>query len=545
MPVVTLDRKVFDRLVGKKLPVAELKEKIALLGTDLESISDTAIVVEVFPNRPDMLSEQGFARAFSSFIGVRTGLRQYLVRDSHQKITVKNALPEWPYVVTAIVKGLSLTEEKITEIIQIQEKLGVTHLRNRQKGGLGLYPLQKITFPITFTSEVPEKIVFQPLESSAKMNGLQILERHPTGRKYAHLCRGWKRFPVFTDATGKILSMPPIINSHDLGKIDAQTTEVFVEATGTDLPTLHQALNILVTTLADMGGKPYSLKVVYSDQTITTPDLQPQKMKCPLAYVNRVLGVELTESQLKKYLEKMGHDYHNKTIQVPAYRADVLHPIDIVEDVAIAYGYQNFVPELPNVFTVASEDPQEQFCSKLREMCSGLGLLEVKNYHLLDRDSLTAKMQATETPIPLQNALGDHNHLRNWLLPGLLKVLTENQHHEYPQNIFEIGTIFSSAPALETGVQESNHWAVAICHDQADFTQMKQIVESVFRLLGKEIVIKETVHPSFLPGRVGNILLQGKSIGIIGEIHPQVLSNWNLAVPVVGMEVDVELLIQK
>ena len=199
MPVVNLNRKVFEKLVGKKLPLEELKDRISMLGTDLDSIGDE-IEVEVFPNRPDMLSEQGFARAFSSFIGVKTGLREYKVTKSGEKLVVDGSVSEVrPYTACAIVKSLSFNDEKIREIIQSQEKLHVSYGRNRKKAAIGIYPMEKIKFPVRYLAKKPGEIKFKPLESSKEMTGLQILSQHPTGRDYGHLLEGKKKFPIFMD----------------------------------------------------------------------------------------------------------------------------------------------------------------------------------------------------------------------------------------------------------------------------------------------------------------------------------------------------------
>src|SRR3989338_8660394 len=201
MPTITLNKSEFEKLVGKKLPLDKLKDRISMLGTDLEKIEGNEIVVEIFPNRPDMLSEQGFSRAFSSFIGVKTGLRKYEVHPSGEKVLVEPSVNEVrPFTACAIVKGLSFNEERIREIIQIQEKLHVTYGRNRKKCAIGVYPLEKIAFPVTYRADLPEKIIFQPLEAAGKMNAREILEEHKTGREYGHLLQGMKKYPFFIDA---------------------------------------------------------------------------------------------------------------------------------------------------------------------------------------------------------------------------------------------------------------------------------------------------------------------------------------------------------
>ena len=238
MPTVKLNKTVFEKLVGKKLPIEKLKDRISMLGTDLEDIEGNEITVEIFPNRPDMLSEQGFARAFSSFMGIKTGLRKYKVNKSKYEVNIDKSVKDIrPYTACAVVKNLKLNDEKIREIIQIQEKLHVTLLRNRKKGAIGIYPMEEIKFPIDYLALKPREIKFQPLESKKELNGLQILQQHPTGREYAYLLEGKKLYPIFRDANKEILSMPPIINSEKTGKVSEKTKEVFIEVSGFELET--------------------------------------------------------------------------------------------------------------------------------------------------------------------------------------------------------------------------------------------------------------------------------------------------------------------
>ncbi|MBU1111396.1 MAG: phenylalanine--tRNA ligase subunit beta [archaeon] len=549
MPTITVNKEVFEELVGKKLPLEELKDRISMLGTDLEGIEGNEIKVEIFPNRPDMLSVQGFARAFSSFIGVNTGLKEYKVESFGSSLTVKDLPSQWPYAIACIVKGLNFDNEKIKEIIQVQEKLGTTFTRNRKKGGLGLYPLEKINFPVTFTSKKPEDITFRPLEFPTELTAKQILSKHPKGREHGYIMEGWDKYPVFIDSKNKIMSMPPIINSHDVGKIDETTTDVFIEGTGPDLNTIMSSLYILTTTLADMGGKIYSLEIIYPDKKFLFPDFTPEKIELDLKYINKILGLELDEKKASELLARMGFGYENGKVQVPAYRSDILHQIDFAEDIAIAYGYENFEEVIPKVATVASEDKFERFAKKLREILIGVRLLEIKNYHLVKYEDLTEKMlegeKLIDDVIKLKNSLGEHNTLRYNLMVSLLKTLTDNQDKEQPLNIFEIGRVFSKDKSTETGILEKEHLAVAICHEKADFTELKQVLEILGTDLGVELIVKESDEDNFISGRAGKIMLEGEEVGIIGEVHPQVLNNWNLVVPVSLFEIDVELLLGK
>jgi len=548
MPTITLNKPIFEKLVGKSLPIDQLKDRISMLGTDLESIENDQINVEIFPNRPDLLSEQGFARAFSSFIGVKTGLRNYTAKPSKLKVIVDKSVTMRPYTACAIVKNLKFDDEKIRELMQIQEKLATTHGRNRKKSAYGIYPLHAINFPIKYIAKDPKTIQFQPLGFTYQLTAEQVLELHPKGKAYAHLTKDWTKYPFFIDAKDNVMCMLPFTNSHNTGKVEPSTTEVFIECSGTDLHNVMIALNILTTALIDMGGQAYTLDIVYqnnkTNKTITTPQLSPKKMKLDQKYINNLLGTSLTEKQFKFYLERMGFGCQNNTVLIPCYRNDILHQADLAEDIAIAYGYENFPELLPNAATIGQEHPLEKFMTKCRDILIGFGSLEIKNYHLTTAEDLNTKMLQNNKLLALKNALGDYNHLRNSLLPTILKTLTENQHHEYPQKIFEIGRTFAIDKSTDTGIKETETLSLAIAHETADFTEIRQLLDSFLALLNIPVVIKETTHPSFIPGRVASIMLNNEVIGHIGELHPLVLTNWNLFMPTVVFEVNVEKLFE-
>lgn len=541
MPTVTLNRKIVEELVGKTLPEEKLKERISMMGTDLEEVTKENIQVEIFPNRPDMLSEQGFARAFSSFIGEKIGLRKYKINESDYKVIIDSSVKEVrPYTACCVVKGLKLDSEKIKEIIKIQEKLHITYGRNRKKVAIGIYPLEKIKMPITFMAKKPKNIVFRPLEAEKEMNGLEILENHPTGKEYKHLLEGKKVYPVFLDANDNVLSMPPIINSEVVGRVDESTKDVFVECSGFEYNVLAKCLNMIITALDEMGGKIYSMQIIDGKEKIISPNLNASPMKFELEYVNKILGVKLSEKDVKNLLGKMGFGYEKNTALIPAYRADILHPIDLIEDIAIAYGYENIEEEIPRVATIGKESKIEIFKRNISEIIVGLGLVECKTYHITNKNSQTKQMNIKKDLVELANALNaDFDVMAAWTLPSLFEVLRINKQREYPQNIFTLGKVFSEDKKTETGVKEEESLSCLLCSENANYTKAKQVLHYLIRMIDKELIIKETKHPSFIDGRAGAIIVGGEEIGVIGEIHPKVLENWEINFPVSGFELTI------
>jgi len=545
MALVKFDKKLFEKEIGKLDD--KMQNRIAMFGTTIENIEEKEIEIEIFPNRPDLLSYHGFKRAFLGFLGKTTGLKEYKVNKPEKDfaVIIDSSVKEIrPYTACAIVKELKFDDEKIKEIIEIQEKLHLTVGRKRKKLAIGIYPLEKITLPITFKAMEPDKIRFIPLETEKEMSGLEILQRHSTGKEYAHLLAGKAKFPIFVDAKEQILSMPPIINSQLTGKITESTTNVFIECSGFDFNILKKCLNILVTTLADMGGKIYQMELRGSKKEIT-PNLNSEKMNISLKNTNKLLGLELNEKQLKENLEKMGYNYNKGKAEIAAWRTDILHEVDLIEDVAISYGYENLEPEIPKISTIGEEDRKETVKRKIAEILAGLNMIEVSNYHLTTKKEQFTDMGIAEKQergfVEIEESKTNYSILRKDLSHYLLKILSENIDSIYPQKIFESGTVFE----LKEKIIETENLAVAI--SPGNFTELKQILEYLSRMLGLEIQLKEIefVPEHFIEGRTAEIALENKKIGFLGEIHPRILKKWKIKMPVALFEINLEEIFKK
>ena len=544
MSNIKFNKKSFEKDIGKL--DENMQNKIAMFGTTLEQVTDGEIEIEVNPNRPDLLSYSGFKRSFLSFLEKTKGLKKYDLKkpEKNYEVIVDSSVKEVrPYTVCAIVKKLNLNHDKIKELINIQEKLHFTIGRKRKKLAIGIYSLEKIKLPITYTALEPDKIKFIPLEATREMSGLEILQRHPTGRDYAHLLAGKSKFPVFIDADKNILSMPPIINSQSTGRITEGTKEVFVECSGFDMFILEKCLNIIVTSLAEIGGEIYQMKV----NSKIIPDLKTEKRKISLENTNKLLGLDLNEKQIKKLLEKMGHNYSDKEVETPSWRVDIMHEVDLIEDIAIAYGYDNFVPEMPQISTIGQESQKEIIKKKISEILSGLNMLEVSNYHLTNKKDQFERMGVLEKQekdfIEVEESKTEYNLLRKDLTHYLLKTFSENTDSEYPQRIFEAGKVFSQKEGKS--FEEKEMLAAALV--SGNFTEMKQVILHLFNMLDMNITLKESEKfpAHFIDGRVAEIFLEGKSIGFLGEIHPKILKNWKIKMPVALFEIGLEELFSR
>ena len=547
MAIITIPKKYFEKEIGKF--DSEMQEKIALFGTPIEAVNENEILLEIFPNRPDMLSYSGFKRAFLAYLGKKIRLKKYAINppEKNYEVIIDSSIKDIrPYTACAVVKGLKFDDFRIKELVEIQEKLHLTLGRKRKKIAIGVYPLDKIKFPIIFKAMEPDQIKFIPLEMNRELSGLEILQRHPAGKEYAHLLAGKAKFPVFIDANNQILSMPPIINSQLTGKVTSETKEIFIECSGFDFDALRLCLNIIVTGLAEIGGKIYQVNLKYSKKEVT-PNLIPTKIKISLANVNKILGLDLKEKEMKKLIEKMGHNYAKGIVEIAAWRTDILHEVDIIEDIAIAYGYENFVPEIPEISFIGEEDKKIQIKRKFSEILCGISMIEVLNYHLTSKKNQIEKMGLSaknEEVIETESSKTEYDILRGNLIPQLLRNFSENVDAEYPQEIFETGRIFYS-DKFEKKIKEKDILAAGI--SPGNFTRIKQILDYFFRSLDKEISFGESekTPPYFIEGRTAEIFFKNKKIGYLGEIHPRILKNWRIKMPIALFEIEIEELLNE
>jgi len=537
MAIIRHPRKEFEKHL--KLTEKTL-EDLSLFGTPAEFTSGKSeIEIEINPNRPDLIPMQNLIRNFKTFQGHKPGLKKYIIHKPGKNYRVKidkSVKAVRPYTSCAILKNLNLDDEKIKEIINIQEKIHNTLGRNRKKVAIGIYPLEKIKLPIKYEAKKPGDIKFIPLESTREMNAPQILRRHPKGKEYSDLLKPYSVYPLFTDGTGKILSMPPIINSNETGKISTSTKEAFIECSGSDRELLDKTLNILVSYFAEINAKIYGMEIEDTKKYIS-PNLDPEEIKVSRENTNKLLGLNLSEKDIGILLGKMGYDYKNKTAYIPAWRTDILHEVDIIEDIAIAFGYDKFLPVIPETPNIGQEDRESKLKRKISEILIGLNLLETSTLHLIKKDEAKRMRTPPQSVLEMEDSKTEYKVLRPNLLIPTLRVLSENKDVEYPQNLFEIGKVFSKTSG---GLKEPTNLLLAFSHSKTNFTEAKQALDYLFRMLDLSYETQKADAPGLIPGRTAKIFLSGtkKEIGHLGEVHPQTLNSWNLKMPVTIIELD-------
>lgn len=531
-------------MLGTNIEYGELLDLLAMYGTPPEATEDDTLRIEVFPNRPDMLSVEGIARALRGVLGTETGLRLYAPGPAETVVIADPSVQAVrPCAGFAVVRNVRFTDQSVASIMQLQEKLHQTHGRKRRKVAIGIHDIDTVKPPFTYAAVPKDEIKFVPLDYETPMSAEEILSTHPKGKDYGDILKPFAAYPLLFDSEFRVMALPPIINGART-RITPNTTNLFVDVTGTDSLAVDQALTIVVTSLAERGGRIELVDTqgLYSRQT---PTLSPHSMNLSLAYVNKLLGSSFDSNTVSEALRRMR--YHTEPladrllVHVPAYRTDILHPIDLVEDVAIGVGYSNFSPTLPALPLVGKDLPLERRTVPVREIFVGLGYEEICTFTLTNPDVLFSKFCSPPRQIAiLENPkTEDYTVARDLLLPSMLAVAAINTHNPYPQKLFEIDDVIKLGET-DTGTANERHAAAITIGATSNFVLVKSEIEAVLKFLKIEHTLEESHYPWFLDGRQADIVVGGAPIGFFGEFSPHVLENFSLELPAIGMEFRVD-----
>jgi phenylalanyl-tRNA synthetase beta chain len=532
MAVISLPYKYLERLT--RTDRKTILDKIALIGSDIERMEEDHADVEFFPDRPDLFSPEGAARAMRGYLGIETGLPSYPVKPSGIKFTVDPQLATIrPVLGAAVIRGVTFDDESIQSIMSLQEALHWAVGRGRSKVAIGIHDMDTVKPPFHYIASRRSR-GFVPLDFTERMTMDEILEKHPKGRDYAKIVKDFPLFPLIVDDDDHVLSFPPIING-ERTRVTIDTKNILLDTTGTDERAVSVAVNIICTAMAESGATIESVEM----GGVQTPTLAPAERTVSVSECARLLGIELTPATMAELLKKMrfgaepaGED--KVKVQVPCYRADIMHDWDIFEDVAIAYGYDRIIAAPPATFTVGRPHPVQVNAALAREAFCGLGYLEVMPFTLTSEDVLYKKMQREERagvlhvmhPITIENTV-----VRTELLPLLLEFLTINRHRELPQRLFSVGDVVLDCKTHQQAAGVSTH-------PDADFSEAYATADAVLHELSIDYTVKEAADPAFIDGRRGDIVVAGKTIGVFGEVHPSVLTAFELEHSVAAFEFD-------
>ena len=579
MPVVDVSLEELQRLTGEDKGEEEFKEDLFALGLEYEGETDEGkLQLEFGPDRLDRLSVEGVARSLRYQYGSDRGVYVPKTNDPDWTIEVDSSVPsERPYVTGAVIRGLDLGEAGLQSLIQLQEKLHATMGRKRAKGAIGIHDLTMLKGAvlsddggdnsITYKGVAPDGDRFVPLDSDQELTPGEVLAEHQTGRKYADLVSEYDRYPAIYDELG-LFSFPPVINGRRT-EVDTDSRELFVELTGTDQWTIDRMCTIICYALSARGATIEEVTVEYADDatapddgsSLVRPDLSVDTKSVSHNRIESVLGIELDADEVVDLFERSGLDATYSLgddvtyeVEVPPYRVDVLHPLDLIDDVGRAYGFNDLEPRYPDVSTVGGRHGRSRLENAARSSLVGLGFEDLLNFHMISGEENYDRMRLTAGDGD-ENALGgaapvtitepyseDYTMLRTWALPSLLMVLENNTHRSYPQDLAEIGLVAHQDSSEPTHVAEARHVAGVLARHDATYEDAKARLAALCRDFDAELETPTTDHPSFIPGRAAEVVVDGDSVGVVGEVHPEVLVEHDLELPVAAFEFGLDAL---
>ena len=566
MPTISIFKDDLESLLDSRragaVSIDQIEEWLMLVKGELKGYNAETGELRVElqdSNRPDLWCCEGIARQIR--IKQQGKLRAYLFLSKRSKPTQRVIVGPGmervrPYVAACTAKGYRVTQEGLAQLIQTQEKLADIFGHKRKTVSIGIYQLQKIAFPVTYELVKPDEVRFTPLGMETVMTLSEILMVHPKGLEHGRILAGHSRLPILRDAKHQPLSFPPIINSREIGEVRVGDDELFVEVTGTDLAMVVLTLNIFAVNLADRGAMIEPVAVQYPHKTplgrrVVTPQDLGKPRSIRIETIERALGQALGGKTVTQALKTYGYDVSAGKSAVkaklPPYRQDLMHEMDVVEDVAMSCGYGSFAPEMPAQFTVGGLSRIEQTSDRARELMVGLGFQEIISNILGSPESYSTAMRLDGTGwgkmVEVDNAMAvTFSALRQWMLPSLLRVEAASNRAFYPHRLFEAGDVAIPDPAHELGSRTDTVLGAVLAHATAHFSEIHSCLDVLFYHLGQEYSLEPVQHPSFLEGRAGHIIVAGKPVGGIGEVHPEVLERWQISVPVVSFDVNLSQL---
>ncbi|GAA0294078.1 phenylalanine--tRNA ligase subunit beta [Halarchaeum salinum] len=568
MPVVDVDPDELRRLTGhEEKSDDELKDDLFGLGLEFEGeTEDGEFQLEFAPDRLDRLSVEGVARSLRYQYGDASGVYVPDTNDAEWTIEVEESVPdERPCVTGAIVRGVDLSGGALESLIQLQEKLHATMGRKRAKGAIGIHDLTMIkggsldpdttdadaSNSITYRGLSPDADTFVPLDSDAELTPAEVLTEHPTGEQYADLLDDYERYPAIYDDLG-LFSFPPVINGRRT-EVTENSRNLLVELTGTDQWTIDRMCNIICYALDARGGTIEDVTVAYPDADVDKPDFDTDEKVVTHERIESTLGVNLDEEDVLDLLGRAGLDAESDdwgeqgvdyVVEIPPYRTDVLHPVDIVDDVGRAYGFNDLVPRYPDVSTVGGRTDRSRLERAVRGTLVGLGHQDLLNFHLTNERGNYDRMRLNigsdvlgggDPAMIAEPYSEDYTIVRTWALPSLMALLENNTHRAYPQDVAEVG-FAAERDDSNTGVAERRTVAGAVVRHDASYEDAKARLQVLARDFDVDLETPATTHPSFIDGRTASVVIDGDSVGVVGELHPEVLVEHDLEVPVAAFE---------
>lgn len=589
MPVVTLDKADLYERLGKQYSKDEFDQLCFEFGIELEEDSDDEppILVNGIPERPtikidipanryDLLCLEGIALALNIFLERETTPNYRIVTPPNNEKHVLTIQPETaqirPYAAAAVLRGVKLDKRRYDSFIALQDKLHANLCRARSLVAIGTHDLSTIKGPFTYEAPEPKDIKFVPLNQTQEMDGNELMKFYSEHRilsKFLPLIRDSPVYPVIYDADRVVCSLPPIINGNH-SKITLDTRDIFIECTATDKTKLEIVLNIVVAMFSQYSTEPFTVEPVeirsdHNGCSRTTPSISGRKHTAEISYINSCTGLQQTPETIVKQLSRMSMTAKHiggdlVEVSVPCTRADILHQCDIMEDVAIAYGYNNLAKTFPDKSaTVGQPFPINKLSDIVRREAAMAGFTECMPLILCSREENFAWLRKSDDSMAVTLANPktiEYQIARTSLLPGCLKTIRENRKHALPIKVFEVSDVVFKNMALERRANNQRNFCAIIASTASNFEVIHGLLDRIMRMLSVNLVpatsgepgywIEEGDDATFFPGRSAYVqlrLVKGvdpERIGVFGVLHPEVMQKYELPLSASALELNVE-----
>ncbi|KAJ8350096.1 hypothetical protein SKAU_G00252260 [Synaphobranchus kaupii] len=585
MPTVSVKRDLLFQALGKKYSDEEFDELCFEFGLELDEItterdiisreqgdmkaegaSDVVLYkIDVPANRYDLLCLEGLVRGLQVFKERTEAPRYSRVSPSDgepQKLVItEETAAVRPHAVAAVLRNINFTQERYDSFIELQEKLHQNVCRKRALVAIGTHDLDTISGPFTYTAKPASEIRFKPLNQSQEFTAVEMMSMYKSDshlRHYLHIIEDKPVYPVIYDSNGVVLSMPPIING-DHSKISLNTKNVFIECTATDLTKAKIVLDMMVTMFCEYCEQPFTVEeaeVVYPDgRNCMYPDLPYRTETLTGDFVNQKVGINESPEHIAQLLTRMCLRSEVREdgliqVEIPPTRSDVIHACDIMEDAAIAYGFNNIVRTTPRTYTVANQFPLNKLTELLRQDLAAAGFTEALTFALCSQEDIADKLgkNITETrAVHIANPkTAEFQVARTTLLAGVLKTVAANRKMPLPLKLFEISDVVLKDDTRDVGARNSRRLCAVYYNKSPGFEVIHGLLDRVMQLLdvkpgqGEGYHIQAAEDSTFFPGRCAEIFARGHSIGRLGVLHPDVITRFELTMPCSALDIDIE-----
>ena len=546
MPVIELNLNRIKKIISGNVTKKRIVDTLPFLGLDIESQDGDKIRIEYSPNRPDYSTDFGIALGLEGLLGIKKGIQKTNIKKQGKfEIKVDPSVSKIrPFVTGVIARNGTIDDETIKQLMNMQEDLHFGIGRKRKKSSIGLHDLDRISFPLNYTTSTRGHS-FVPLNSESKHTIDQILSETEVGKNYGWILGDSKNVPIIVDSEGTTISFPPIINA-SVTTVTTKTKNVLVEVTSLDKDAAEDMLSVVVAILQMAGFEIIQLTI--SGGKNSTPRLNSRKIQYDTRLTEQILGLNISPSAMTSSLKKCRLDAIQKGTKIqctiPRYRFDVFGPMDIVEEIALGYGIDNLTPKLSPSQKLGEKSLMTKKLEIVSKITVGFGFTEALNSSLTSKKILFDFLNRDSSQMisVIDSKSQEHTILRDTILPGLIENLSKNIHESYPQKLFEVGTVFSKAKPIH----EAINLAGVIAYKESNYSEMKSILQSIlktgFKIDSKTKTPKDNVT-TFANGRHSDIFVGEKSVGTIGEINSDVLDNFKIRTSVVGFEIKLSGLI--